>query len=294
MKVVRTVSALRREVARARAQGARIGFVPTMGALHEGHLSLIRRARRETDYVVVSIFVNPTQFGPGEDYDRYPRTFADDRRAAAEAGTDLIFAPTVSEMYPEGFSTYVEVTGGLTAGLCGRSRPGFFRGVATVVTKLFNQVQPDVAYFGQKDPQQAVVVKRMVRDLDLPVRIVVCPIVREPDGLALSSRNRYLSPEERRQATVLYQALRRAEELFAAGVRETARLKRSLRAVIRKAPAARIDYVEVVDAETMEPLRVIDRPALVALAVFIGQTRLIDNTVLRPSRTRRKTKEQGT
>lgn len=294
MKVVRTVSALRREVARARAQGARIGFVPTMGALHEGHLSLIRRARRETDYVVVSIFVNPTQFGSGEDYDRYPRTFADDRRAAAEAGTDLIFAPTVSEMYPEGFSTYVEVTGGLTAGLCGRSRPGFFRGVATVVTKLFNQVQPDVAYFGQKDPQQAVVVKRMVRDLDLPVRIVVCPIVREPDGLALSSRNRYLSPEERRQATVLYQALRRAEELFAAGVRETARLKRSLRAVIRKAPAARIDYVEVVDAETMEPLRVIDRPAMVALAVFIGQTRLIDNTVLRPSRTRRKTKEQGT
>ena len=292
MKVVRKVSALRREVARARARGARIGFVPTMGALHEGHLSLILRARRETGYVVVSIFVNPTQFGPAEDYDCYPRTFASDRRAAAQAGVDLIFAPTAAEMYPEGFATYVEVTGGLTAGLCGRSRPGFFRGVATVVTKLLNQVRPDVAYFGQKDPQQAVVVRRLVRDLDLPVRIVVCPIVREPDGLALSSRNRHLSPAERGQATVLYQALRRAEELFAAGVRETARLKRSLRAVIRRAPAARIDYLEVVDAETLEPLRVVDRPALVALAVFIGKTRLIDNTVLRPDTRPSKKKER--
>jgi len=286
MKVARTVFALRRQVARARAGGARIGLVPTMGAIHEGHVSLIRGARRETDYVVVSIFVNPTQFGPNEDLDRYPRTFERDRTLAREAGADLIFAPSASEMYPEGFSTYVEVTGDLTAGLCGKSRSGFFRGVATVVAKLLNQVQPDVAYFGQKDPQQAAVVKRMVRDLDLPVRIVVCPIVREPDGLARSSRNQYLSPEEREQATVLYKALCRAEERFASGVVETRKLKRAMRAIIRKAPAARVDYVEVVDAETLEPLKSIDRPALVALAVFIGKTRLIDSTVLHPGRRR--------
>jgi len=257
-----------------------------MGALHEGHLGLIRRALRETDYVVVSIFVNPTQFGPDEDLDRYPRPFAADRRAARDAGAHLLFAPAVSEMYPEGSATYVDVAGPLTAGLCGRSRPGFLRAVATVVIKLFNQVQPDVAYFGQKDPQQAAVIKRMVRDLDLPVRMVVCPIVRERDGLASSSRNRYLSPEERQQATVLYQALQRAEERFASGAREAGGLKRSMRAVIRKAPDARIDYVEVVDAETLEPVKTIERPALVALAVFIGKTRLIDNTVLRPGRRR--------
>lgn len=284
MKVVRTVSALRREVRWARADGARIGFVATMGALHEGHLSLIRRARRETDYVVVSIFVNPAQFGPSEDLDRYPRSLAADRQAARATGTDLIFAPAVSEMYPEGFATQVEVTGKVTAGLCGKSRPGFLRGVATVVAKLLNQVQPDVVYFGQKDAQQAAVVKRMVRDLDLPVRIVLCPTVREPDGLALSSRNRYLSAEEREQAPVLYQALCRAEELFASGVRDAGRLKRAARGVIRQAPAARVDYVEVVDTETMESLKVVDRPALVALAVFIGKTRLIDNAILRPGR----------
>ncbi len=283
MRVVRTVSKLRRGVARARAGGALVGLVPTLGALHAGHLSLIRRARKDTDYVVVSVFLNPTQFGPGEDLDRYPRTFPADRRLAREAGADLIFAPSVQEMYPEGACTYVEVTGPLTAGLCGRSRPGFFRGVATVVTKLFVQVQPDVAYFGQKDPQQAAVIERMARDLSLPVRIVVCPIVREPDGLALSSRNRYLSTEERRQATVLHRALKRAEELFASGVAGTTKLKRAVRTVLRRAPAAGIDYVEVVDAETMGPLKIIDRPALVALAVFIGKTRLIDNTVLRPS-----------
>ena len=280
MRVVRTVAALRRAVARARRGGVRIGFVPTMGALHDGHLSLIRRARRETDFVVVSIFVNPTQFGPKEDFARYPRTFAADRRRAGSAGADLIYAPAASEMYPEGFRTYVEVTGDIAARLEGASRPGFFRGVATVVAKLLNQVQPDVAYFGQKDAQQARVVQRTVRDLDIPVRIVVCPTVREADGLAMSSRNRYLRADEREQATALSQALKQAEELFASGVAEADRLKRAMRAVIRRAPAARIDYVEVVDAETMEPLRVVDRPALVALAVFIGTTRLIDNTVL--------------
>ena len=289
MKVVRTVSALRREVRRARADGARIGFVATMGALHEGHLSLIRRAGRETNYVVVSIFVNPAQFGPSEDLDHYPRSLAADRQAARAAGTDLIFAPAVSEMYPEGFATQVEVTGKVTAGLCGKSRPGFLRGVATVVVKLLNQVEPDVVYFGQKDAQQAAVVKRMVRDLDLPVRIVLCPTVREPDGLALSSRNRYLSAEEREQAPVLYQALCRVEELFASGVRDAGRLKRAARGVIRRAPAARVDYVEVVDTETMESLKGVDRPALVAVAVFIGKTRLIDNTVLRPGRRRSRT-----
>jgi len=288
MRVVRTVASLRRAIARARAEGARIGFVPTMGALHDGHLSLIRRARRETDFVVVSIFVNPTQFGPNEDFDRYPRTFAADRELARSAGADLIYAPAVREMYPEGFSTCVQVTGSTAARLEGKSRPGFFRGVATVVTKLLNQVQPDVTCFGQKDAQQAVLVQRMVRDLDLPVRIVVCPTVREADGLAMSSRNRYLNAEERRQATVLSAALHRAAGLFASGVVETGRLKRALRAVISRVPAARTDYVEVVDAKTMEPLSVIDRPALVALAVFVGTTRLIDNTVLHPGRRTRK------
>jgi pantoate--beta-alanine ligase len=259
-----------------------------MGALHDGHVSLIRRARRETDFVVVSIFVNPTQFGPNEDFDHYPRTFAADRRLTRAAGADLIYAPAASEMYPEGFGTYVQAMGDLAASLEGASRPGFFRGVATVVAKLLNQVQPDAAYFGQKDAQQARVIQRMVCDLDIPVRIVVCPTVREADGLAMSSRNRYLSADERKQATVLSQALKQAEELLASGVTEASRLKRAMRAVIRRAPAARIDYVEVVDAETLEPLHVVDRPALVALAVFIGTTRLIDNTILHPKPPRRR------
>jgi len=290
MRVVRTVAALRRAVARARAEGARVGFVPTMGALHDGHLSLIRRARREAGFVVVSVFVNPIQFGPKEDFTRYPRTFAADRKLARGAGADLIYAPAASEMYPEGFRTYVEVAGDIAARLEGASRPGFFRGVATVVAKLLNQVQPDIAYLGQKDAQQARVVQRMVRDLNIPVRIAVCPTVREADGLAMSSRNRCLSADERRQATVLSQALKQAEELFASGVSGAGRLKRAMRAVIRRAPAARIDYIEVVDADTMEPLRVVERPALVALAVFIGTTRLIDNTVLGAGRRGRRKK----
>jgi len=282
MKMVQTVFEVRAGVARARARGARVGLVPTMGALHEGHLSLIRRAREDTDFVVVSIFLNPTQFGPDEDLEEYPRTPEADRAAAEEAGTDLLFAPSTEEMYPEGFCTYVEVTGQMTARLCGASRPGHFRGVATVVTKLLNQVRPDLAFFGQKDAQQVAVIKRMVRDLDMPVRVVVCPTVRESDGLAMSSRNRYLSPEEREQATVLHKALERAQALFAAGQTETGGLKEAIRAVISQAPAAKVDYVDVVDAETMAPLTVVDRPALVALAVFVGRTRLIDNTVLQP------------
>jgi len=282
MKMVQTVFEVRAGVARARARGARVGLVPTMGALHEGHLSLIHRAREDTDFVVVSIFLNPTQFGPDEDLEEYPRTPEADRAAAEEAGADLLFAPSTEEMYPEGFCTYVEVTGQMTARLCGASRPGHFRGVATVVTKLLNQVRPDLAFFGQKDAQQVAVIKRMVRDLDMPVRVVVCPTVRESDGLAMSSRNRYLSPEEREQATVLHKALERAQALFAAGQTETGGLKEAIRAVISQAPAAKVDYVDVVDAETMAPLTVVDRPALVALAVFVGRTRLIDNTVLQP------------
>ena len=281
MKLVRTVAEARAALSEARRRGESIGFVPTMGYLHEGHLALIRRARAENGFVAVSIFVNPTQFGPNEDFARYPRDLPRDLDLCRGAGVDLVFAPEAAEMYPPGFQTYVEVED-LSRGLCGASRPGHFRGVATVVTKLFNIIGPDRAYFGEKDAQQLRVIKRMVLDLNLPVAIVAVPTVREPDGLAMSSRNTYLAPEERRAALVLYRALSSAEEIFGRGERRAGAILARMREIIEAEPLARIDYVAVVDDETLAPVEEIDRPVLVALAVFIGRTRLIDNVVLRP------------
>lgn len=276
MKVTRTVAECR--AARA-ALDACLGFVPTMGYLHEGHLALVRRARAECPSVAVSIFVNPTQFGPREDFARYPRDPERDLALLEKEGVDLVFMPEAAEMYPPGFDTWVEV-GTITRRLEGRARPGHFRGVATVVCKLFNIVQPRRAYFGEKDAQQLRVVRKMVRDLDMPIEIVPVPTVREPDGLALSSRNVYLSPDERRQALALSAALRLAQELVAQGERRAAVLRARMRRRIRQEPDARIDYVSVADAETLEELTVVDRPALVSLAVRIGATRLIDNVVV--------------
>lgn len=276
-----TIAETRAAVAAARKACRRIGFVPTMGALHAGHASLIRAARVECDFVVVSIFVNPTQFGPTEDLSRYPRTFDADRELCGAIGTDLIFAPTAVEMYPPDSRTVVEVAG-LQDVLCGASRPGHFRGVATVVLKLFNIVQPDVAFFGQKDAQQAIIIRRMVADLNVPVTVRVHPTVREPDGLAMSSRNRYLDPAQRLSATSLYRALTKAEELFAGGGRSVVALERAMADVIAVARGARLDYARVLDEETLDTITSVARPALAAVAVFFGTTRLIDNTVLTP------------
>ncbi len=271
-----------RELAgRLRAKGLRVGLVPTMGALHEGHLSLMRRCRTESDVAAWSLFVNPTQFGPHEDLAGYPRDPEGDMAVAGGAGMDLCFAPEAAAMYPPGYRTSVDVAA-LSEPLCGASRPGHFRGVATVVSKLFHVVQPHVAYFGQKDYQQSLIIRRMVRDLDLGIEIVVLPTVREPEGLALSSRNAYLSPSERKAAAVLAAALRWAEGEFARGGRRAGALAEGMRRLIAAEPAAAIDYVEVRDAEDLTPLETIDRPAVAALAVRIGRTRLIDNTLLLP------------
>jgi pantoate--beta-alanine ligase len=263
-----------------RKAGRSVGLVPTMGALHEGHLSLIRRAREENDVVVVSVFVNPTQFGPQEDYSRYPRDLSRDTALAVEAGADLVFAPAAEEMYLPGHSTWVEVEG-LTDGLCGASRPGHFRGVCTVVTKLFALCRPDRAYFGQKDAQQLAVIRRMERDLNLGVDVVSCAIVREDDGLALSSRNVYLTPEERAQAVVLSRSLRAAEQLVAEGEHRAKAIEATVRQVLAEATLGEVDYVALVDAEELTPVEVIAGEVLLALAVRFGGTRLIDNTVLR-------------
>ena len=277
MRTVTTVKALQHLVRRWRKAGESVGLVPTMGALHEGHASLINRSAARNDRTIVSIFVNPTQFGPREDLSKYPRTFAADRRLCSKAGADLIFAPSAREVYPEGFSTFVEVEG-LTSGLCGASRPGHFRGVATVCAKLFGMATPDRAYFGEKDYQQLQVIGRMARDLNVAGEIVPCPIVREPDGLAMSSRNRYLSPNERRQATVLVRALLEAKRLVEKrGVRRAAALVRAMKRIIGEAGDSRVDYIAVVDPGTLEPVRLVAGEARIVLAVFIGTTRLIDN-----------------
>jgi pantoate--beta-alanine ligase len=271
-----TISEVRAALDAARVRGATVGLVPTMGALHEGHLSLVRAAKAGTDVVVVSIFVNPTQFGPNEDLKKYPRELERDRELCEGAGADLIFSPAVEEMYPEDHSTWVEVEG-LTDGLCGRSRPGHFRGVCTVVTKLFNICGPDRAYFGEKDAQQLAVITRMTRDLDLRVEIVPCPTVREPDGLAMSSRNRRLTTEARAQAPVLYRALRAAKDLVEAGERDAAALERAMRSVLGEAPMGEIDYIEIVGADDLRPLTALEGVCLIALAVKFGDVRLIDN-----------------
>lgn len=262
-----------------RRAGRRIGLVPTMGYLHEGHLSLVRLARARADVVVVSLFVNPLQFGPREDFGRYPRDFARDERLCRGAGVDVLYHPDVAAMYAPDHSVFVDESK-LGQGLCGAARPGHFRGVTTVVTKLFNQVQPDLAVFGEKDAQQLRIIRRLVRDLNIPVEIVPGPTLREADGLAMSSRNSLLTPAARSAAPCLRRALDEVERSYAAGERSAARLVAIVRAFVEPAPGARIDYIEVVDNETLEPVTTITRPVLVALAVYFGPTRLIDNTVL--------------
>ena len=279
--VVSTVAALRDVLGAVRREGKKIGLVPTMGALHEGHLSLVRASSDECDYTVVSIYVNPSQFGAGEDLDQYPRTLEADLDALAEHRVPLVFAPTSQEVYPSGYATWVEV-GAVAEPLEGACRPGHFRGVATIVLKLFNMVRPDVAYFGQKDYQQALVIRRMMEDLNLPIALRVCPTVREPDGLAMSSRNAYLDPAERQRALVLWKSLCLAGDLVDQGERSAAAVAHKMRELIVSAEDAKIDYVALVDPETLQPVDEIRGPTLAALAVRIGRTRLIDNCLLKP------------
>ena len=276
MEIITTVAEMKARVAAWKAEGLTIGLTPTMGALHEGHMSLMEAARSACDRVVTSVFVNPLQFGPDEDYDNYPRDLERDAGIAESKGVDVVFHPSVEEMYPENYNTYV-VMETLTDTLCGASRPGHFRGVCTVVNKLFNIVQPDKAFFGQKDAQQLAIIKRMVADLNMNVTVVGCPIVREADGLAKSSRNAYLSAEERQAALVLSRAIFAGKAAVEAGERDAAALKALMGGIIEAEPLARIDYVEVVDGVTMQPTDAIGAMALVAMAVYIGSTRLIDN-----------------
>lgn len=276
MRVVEKVNDIRATVKEWKAKGLKVGFVPTMGYLHEGHESLIRKASEENDRVVVSIFVNPIQFGPKEDLSTYPRDLARDSKVCERAGADIIFHPENEEMYFEDFSTFVDMNG-LTAGLCGKSRPTHFRGVCTVVTKLFNIVAPDRAYFGEKDAQQLAVIKRMVRDLNIDIEIIGCPIIREKDGLAKSSRNTYLSVEERNAATILNKALTLAKEKIQSGERNSKVIIKLIEEILNSEKLARVDYIEVVDSLSMEGVERIEKSVLVAIAVFIGKTRLIDN-----------------
>jgi pantoate--beta-alanine ligase len=276
MQVVKTITEIR--ALRQNLKGS-VGFVPTMGFLHEGHLALVRRAKAENSVVAVSIYVNPTQFGPREDFGAYPRDLDRDLGLLRKEGTDIVFVPLDDEMYPPGFSSWVDVEK-VTEPLEGATRPGHFRGVATVVAKLFHIVQPTRAYFGQKDAQQAVVIKRMVTDLDMSLEVVIVPTVRERDGLAMSSRNVYLSPKERQAATVLFKALMLARQLRKAGEKDAEKIRRQMTECIRKEPLARIDYVSIADTERLEELDLLERPALASLAVKIGKTRLIDNILL--------------
>jgi pantoate--beta-alanine ligase len=283
MRIVSTIAEARGAVRALRTNGRSIGLVPTMGALHAGHVSLVRAAREQCDAVVVSIFVNPTQFGPNEDFAKYPRTWDADCALLESEGVDLILAPIATEMYPAGASTFVEVEG-VSDRLDGASRPGHFHGVSTVVAKLFHIVSPDKAFFGQKDAAQVAVLRKMVRDLNFDLELVVCPTVREADGLALSSRNRYLSVEERRQALVLSRALQRVEERVAQGVLDAATLIDDALAVLASEPGIRLDYFKVVDRDTLEDVADVRNSALAAIAVFVGPTRLIDNAVIAPPR----------
>jgi pantoate--beta-alanine ligase len=277
-RLVTTVSGLREAIGAVRRQGKKIGLVPTMGALHEGHLSLVRRSRAECDFTVVTIFVNPSQFGRGEDLARYPRNLDNDLELLA-GSAELVFAPGDEQVYPPGYATWVEL-GSVSLPLEGALRPGHFRGVATVVLKLLNMVGPDVAYFGQKDFQQALVIRRLVADLNVPVEIRVCPIVREADGLAMSSRNAYLKPDERRQAVVLSRSLHQAAEMVCRGQRDPAQLEREIRRTILAAGPSQIDYIAIADPETLEPVDQVRASIVIALAVKIGSTRLIDNILI--------------
>ena len=279
MKIITSPEDMQKTALALRRAGKRIGLVPTMGFLHEGHMALVKLARRRADVVVLSIFVNPTQFGPNEDFGRYPRDFERDRAMCEAAGVDIIFNPAPDAMYPAGYSVYVEENA-LSKGLCGASRPGHFRGVLTVVAKLFNLTLPDTAVFGQKDAQQARLIRQMARDLNFPVIIVLAPIIREADGLAKSSRNTYLAPAERREALCLQQALKTARRLYREGERDARRIGAAMQAGIEQMPSARVDYIAIVDADTLQPVQRLDPPALVAIAVYIGKTRLIDNLTL--------------
>jgi len=274
VKTIAEIRELRRQISSS------VGLVPTMGYFHEGHLALVKRARAENPTIVVSIFVNPTQFGPSEDFATYPRDMNRDLKLLEREKTDIVFVPSDEEMYPYGYSSWVDV-GGVTEHLEGARRPGHFRGVATVVAKLFNIIQPTRAYFGQKDAQQAVVIKRMVTDLNMMIEIVVVPTVRESDGLAMSSRNIYLNTEERQKATILFKALSLATQLWQSGEKDADNIRQQMSLLIQKEPLAKIDYVSIADANTLEELKLIDYSALVSLAVRIGKTRLIDNIVLK-------------
>jgi pantoate--beta-alanine ligase len=283
LKICTTIHEMHSASRAARRAGQRLGFVPTMGALHEGHLSLVRAARAASDVAVASIFVNPTQFGPNEDLAKYPRSFERDCEMLERQGVDLLFAPSVEEMYPVDAVTWVTVEE-LSNKLDGRSRPGHFRGVTTVVSKLFHIVEPDAAFFGQKDAAQVAIIRRMVRDLNLPVEIVVCPIVREPDGLAMSSRNAYLTAEQRKQALVLHRSLRRVQALVDTDQRNANDLVSAGREEFSRENGVRLDYFEIVNPDTLEPVEDVSRRALVAVAAYVGTTRLIDNLLIQFSR----------
>ena len=279
MEIARTIEAVKALVNRARREGKTIGFVPTMGALHKGHISLIKAALDRTDFVVVSIFVNPAQFGPGEDFESYPRNLNADLGICEEAGVDVVFVPSVNQIYPRQNLTWVNVEK-LSEPLCGRARPGFFRGVATVCTKLFNIVQPDVAFFGQKDGQQAIVIKRMVEDLNMPLEIVVCPTVRETSGLAASSRNKYLNDDEKKDATLLYAALQDCRRMIDRHVRDSRTLKAEMQKVLSRSPAINVEYISIVDAQSLEELEHVKGKVMVAIAAQLGPARLIDNILV--------------
>lgn len=280
MKVVRSIAETRRVLRQGRARGQKVALIPTMGYLHQGHLSLVELAKARADYLVASLFVNPAQFGPHEDFSHYPRDEARDRKLLQGQGVDLLFVPTVEEIYPQESRITFDIRE-LADHLCGARRPGHFNGVLLVVTKLFNIVQPDFAVFGQKDLQQLLIIKRMARDLNFPIEIVAGPTVREPDGLAMSSRNTYLNPEERRQSTSLYRALRRAKALIDQGEQESQRVMAEMERLIQaEAPLSHIDYISVVDLETLQPLERLAGRCAIALAAFLGRTRLIDNLVL--------------
>jgi pantoate--beta-alanine ligase len=281
MQICKTIQEMRTASSAAKLSDQRLGLVPTMGALHEGHLSLIRAAKKKCEVVVVSIFVNPTQFAPNEDFTKYPRRFERDCQLLEREAVDLLFAPAAEEMYPQGTTTWVTVEG-LSDKLCGKSRPGHFRGVTTVVAKLFQIIQPDAAFFGQKDAAQLAIIRRMVRDLNTPVEISGCPIVREGDGLAMSSRNAYLDPQQRKLAPVLHRSLLKIQQVFNEGEHRAANLIQTGKQVIAAEPSVRLDYLEIVDPDTLECISEISGSALVAVAAFVGGTRLIDNIQLCP------------
>jgi pantoate--beta-alanine ligase len=279
MEVAKTIESVRNLVKAARSKGKKIGFVPTMGALHIGHISLVEAAVKKCDFVVVSIFVNPTQFGPSEDFEKYPRPLEADLEICIKASVDVVFAPTTEQMYPQENLTWVNVEK-LTEQLCGQFRPAHFRGVTTVCAKLFNIVAPDIAFFGQKDAQQAIVIKRMVADLNMPVEIVICPTVRQSDGLAVSSRNQYLTEEQKKDAILIYKSLKKCQEMIKAGVMETQEIVTQMRNILNHIPSANIEYISIVDADTLQSIGQIEGKVLAAVAVKIGSARLIDNILV--------------